>query len=337
MPSEICPQCHAMLPPGQWLCAACGTEVPGVATERIDMPPPAVPAMPASSPPAFAPPVFVAPVVEAPPPAAPRKWLPLAAATFAVLVIGLVIWKVTRSDDKSVGPAASVAPVTTVGVVETTINQSTQVETSVAETTVVESTVTEPPTTAAQTTVPVTQPPVTTPSRPPWAAPPIPDPPIFSGPGLAYAVSDPLASGMNSDQPVPYLAFAQDVFNKMAADDWVGVQPTFFFQRADGQVVPYTFDLQNQWPASDRLSLLLLDAAPDTTGLSGYDLTVAVVANFADSTSILCGHLYSDPNNYSEVIQRGEFPLIADGLPPTMPEVLLNDPAQVAILTAGCK
>ncbi len=345
MTSEICPQCHAVSAPGQSFCAVCGTEVSSGHNERVTLPPPATAALPPSSPPVFPPPVFGAPVVEAPLPttrrAAPRKWLPLGAAALAILGVGLVIWKLAGSDDKSTGPAARVASVTTMDAMVATTDQSSVVETVVAETTLVETTlveaaVSDPSTTVVPTTVPVTEPPVTAPARPPWSAPAIPDPPIFTGPGLAYAISDPLASGMPSDQPTPYMVFAQDVFDKMAADDWVGVQPTFFFQRPDGQVVPYTFDLQNQWPAADRLSLLLIDAAPDTTGLSGYDLTVAVVANFADSTSILCGHLYSDPNNYREVIQRGQFPLIADGLPPTMPEALLNDPAQVASLKASC-
>jgi len=247
--------------------------------------------------------------------------------------IGLLVWKLTGSDEGGANPGTT-GPVTATAIDETTVVETSVVETSVVETTVVETTTA---TTVEPTTVPPTDPPVTDPPRPPWPAPLIPDPPVFAGSGLAWAVSDPLAGGMNSDQPTPYLLFAQEVFNKMAADDWVGAQPTFFVQLADGQVVPFSFDLQNQWPAADRLSLLLLDAAPDTTGLSGFDLTVAVVANFAESTSILCGHLYSDPNNYLEVIQRGQFPTIADGLPPTMPETLLNDPVQVAKLKASCK
>jgi len=247
----------------------------------------------------------------------------------AVLGVGLLVWKLTSSDDGTVAPVIT-DPTTVVG--ETTIAPTTIAPTAT------DPSVTDPTTTVTTvepTTVPPTDPPVIVPPRPPWPAPPIPDPPVFTGGGLAYAVSDPLIGGMPSDQPTPYLAFAQDVFNKMAADDWAAASPLFWFQLPDGQEVPYTFDMQNQWPVADRLSLLLVNAAPDPNGL-GYDLTVAVVANFPGSTSVLCGHLYSDPTNYFEVIQRGQFVLLADGAPPFMPESLLNDPAQIADLQARC-
>lgn len=326
------------------MCPACGTEVAGAHSQPTVAPlqPPA----PGSSP--FAPPtvapVFLAPgqgeSVAGPPNGdARKKWLLPAAVAVLLVGGGLLVWKLTNNDDGNATPGSTVPIETTLvsettgaatTVVETTAVETTVVETTVVETTVVETTVVEP------TTVPSTEPPVTAPPPPVWQAPSVPKLPVFAGPGLAYAVSNPLVGGMNPDEAAPYLLFAQGVFDKMAADDWAGVQPTFYFQLPDGQVVPYTFDLQNQWPSADRLSLLLVNAAPDTTGLSGYDLTVAVVANFPGSTSILCGHLYSDPNNYVEVIQRGAFALMADGLPPTMAESLLNDPAQRSSFTTGC-
>lgn len=333
MSSELCPQCYAPLTPGQVACPDCGTPISAAGL------PPLAP--PAAGQPVFAAPTgapvggastVLSPVPDGADPAAPKKWLPIVAVALAAIGVGLLVWKVTSGDDDTTSPG------TTISVVATSVVPTTVVETTVAST-AVETTVvaTTTPTTVVETTVPTTEPPVTDPPRPPWVAPSLPEPPVFVGTGLAWPVSNPLAGGMDAEQAAPYLRFAQDVFDLMAADDWAGVQPYLYFQLPDGQVVPYTFDLQNQWPAADRLSLLLVDAAPDTTGLSGYDLTVAVVANFSGSTSILCGHLYSDPNNYREVIQRGQFGLLADGLPPTMPETVLNDPAQVANLKASCQ
>jgi len=372
MTNNTCQNCNAQLTPGQWMCPECGTAVPASDddVDRTVMRPPVAGPAPLAPPvagglitsipgagvppptgkPGLAPPIwspiagtqvptsqpvpptFLAPgqgqpAVPAPVPDASPRWLPRVAVALAVVGIGLLVWKLTSSDDGGANPGTT-GPVTSTAILETTVVETTVVETTVETTTV---------TTVEPTTVPPTAPPVTDPPRPPWPAPPIPEPPVFAGPGIAWAVSDPLASGMNSDQPTPYLLFAQDVFNKMAADDWVGVQPTFWFQLPDGQVVPYTFDVQSQWPAADRLSLLLVDAAPDATGLSGYDLTVAVIANFAGSTSMLCGHLYSDPVTSGQVIQRGQFELLADGAPSFMPEALLNDPAQIADLQARCK
>ena len=45
---------------------------------------------------------------------------------------------------------------------------------------------------------------------------------------------------------------------------------------------------------------------------------------------------HPDPTTYVEVVQRGEFGLLADGVPPFMPESLLNDPARIADLQARC-
>lgn len=315
MSIQLCSQCHAPLAPGQGVCAVCGTQIPVAPT------PPMAPPL---GQPVFAAPAGVpvggAPLQPAPPTPTPdetasggsKKWLPIAVAAVAAVGIGLLVWNFTSGDDDTTAPATTVVETT----VETTVDTTT---------------------TVVETTVPTTEPPVTVPPQPPWAAPPVPEPPVFIGSGLAWPVSDPLAGGSTPEQATPYLQFAQTVFDLMAADDWAGVQPYLYFQLPDGQVVPYTFDLQSQWPSADRLSLLLVDANPDPSGLSGYDLTVAVVANFPDSTSILCGHLYSDPSNYREVIQRGQLPLVADGLPPTMPETLLNDPAQVEKLRANCK
>jgi len=325
------------------MCASCGTEVAGAGSQPTVAPlqPPLAGSSP-FAPPAVAPVVFAseqaADVGGSPNGGARKKWLLPAALAVVLLGGGLLVWKLTNNDDGNANPGSTV-PIETTLVSETTgaattVVETTAVATTVVETTVVETTVVE--TTVEPTTVPSTDPPVTEPPPPAWLAPSVPKLPVFAGPGLAYAVSNPLAGGMNPDEASPYLLFAQGVFDKMAADDWAGVQPTFFFQLPDGQVVPYTFDLQSQWPSADRLSLLLVNAAPDTTGLTGYDLTVAVVANFSGSTSILCGHLYSDPNNYAEVIQRGAFALMADGLPPTMPESLLNDPTQRSSFMTGC-
>jgi len=263
------------------------------------------------------------PVVAIPVPDASQKWLPRAAIALALVGIGLFVWKLTNGEDKTAGPTTSDPTVTVVG--DTTVTGATTAPPTVA------------PTTVPATEPPATEPPATVPPRPPWPAPLIPDPPVFSGGGLAYAISDPLVGGMPSDQPTPYLVFAQQVFDLMAVDQWAEAQKYFYVQAPGGDAVRYTFDLQDPWPAADRLSLLLVNAAPDTTGLSGYNLTVAVVANFPGSTSVLCGHLYSDPSSpYFEVIQRGEFLLLADGAEPFMPETLLNDPAQIADLQARC-
>ncbi len=354
MSSETCRQCHAPLTPGQRVCSQCGAEVPESDIGRTT----AQSARPAPSP--FAPPVgepVVAPPGQGAPfrttpegttpegttPAAivpePRRsprWLPLAAAVVAVVGIGLLVWKLTNSDDSTASPGTTTPVLTTVAT-ETTVVETTIVETTVETTVEATTATTVEPTTVPPTDPPVTNPPVTDPPRPPWPAPPIPDPPIFAGPGLPYAISDPLRSGMNSDEPTQYLVFAQEVFNKMTAGDWLGVQSKFRFQMPDGSIVPYTFDMQQQWPTAARLSLLLVDATPDSTGLTGYDLTVAVVANFEGSTSLLCGHLYSDPITDGQVVQRGQFELLADGAAPFMPESLLNDPAQIADLQARCK
>lgn len=330
------------------MCAECGTEVAGADSLPTVAPfqPPTVGSSPFAPPtvaPAVLAPGHVEAVSGAPNGGARKKWLLPAALAVVVLGGGLLVWKLTKSDDGNANPGSTI-PVETTLVSETTGAATTVVETTAVATTVVETTeveTTEVETTAVETTVettvPPTNPPVTEPPPPAWKPPSVPKLASFAGPGLAYPVSNPLVGGMNPDEAAPYLLFAQSVFDKMAADDWAGVQPTFYFQLPDGQVVPYTFDLQSQWPSADRLSLLLVNAAPDSTGLTGDDLTVAVVANFPGSTSILCGHLYSDPNNYAEVIQRGPFALMADGLPPTMPEALLNDPTQVASLQANCK
>ena len=370
MNNEACPTCHAVLAPGQWMCPACGTAVSTEEVERTVVrpvgneprplsPPPAglitaVPSLGAPTPgtgtPNLAPPTWspiaaaggqpaegqplqppvtpqatpIAPVVAAP--SSPtQKWLPRVAVVLALLGTGLLVWKVVGGGDDGATSETTVGVATTV---EGGLSTATTVVDANASTTIA-------PTTVPVTEPPVTEPPVTAPPRPPWPVPPIPDPPIFAGPGLAYAISDPLIGGMPSDQPTPYLAFAQDVFNKMAADDWAAALPLFWFQPPGGEAVPYSFDKQNQWPAADRLSLLLVDAAPDPNGL-GYNLRVAVVANFPGSTSVLCGVLYSDPTTYVEVIQRGEFGLLADGAPPFMPESLLNDPAQIADIQARC-
>jgi len=371
----MCQNCNAQLTSGQWMCPECGTAVPvsGDEVERtvvrppITGPAPLAPPLagglitsipgPGAAPPAGGPalaspswspiaatqmptaqpvqPTFLAPGqgapdIPAPVPDASQKWLPRVAVALAVLGVGLLVWKVTSSDEGSANPGTT-GPVATTVVGQTTVGQTTLVETTVVETTVETTTAT----TIEQITVPPTEPPITVPARPPWPAPPIPDPPVFAGLGLPYAISDPLVGGMTSDQPTPYLLFAQDVFDKMAFDDWAAASPLFWFQAPGGDAAPYTFDMQQQWPAADRLSLLLVNAAPDPNGL-GYDLTVAVVANFPGSASLLCGHLYSDPTNYFEVIQRGEFVLLADGAEPFMPESLLNDPAQIADLQARC-
>lgn len=393
MNDEACPNCHAVLAPGQWMCPACGTAVStadvaaeaeaeaAVEVERpverpvadqplplLPPPPagmvPAVPGLGAPTPgtgvPNLAPPTGspigtaagqpaqgqplrppIAPqnatsiaAVVAEPSSPNRKWLPGVVAVLVVLGAGLLIWKVVGgSDDGAAATTLAVATTVEDGSPTATTIVDATTPTTAAPTTAAPTTV--PVTTVSATTVPATEPPNTTPPRPPWPAPPIPDPPVFSGPGLAYAISDPLIGGMPSDQPTPYLAFAQDVFDKMAADDWAAALPLFWFQPPGGDAVPYSFDKQNQWPAADRLSLLLVNAAPDPNGI-GYDLTVAVVANFPGSTSVLCGHLYSDPTTYVEVVQRGEFGLLADGVPPFMPESLLNDPARIADLQARC-
>ena len=361
MNGQMCPQCHASLVHGQWMCSQCGTEVPGADVERTMVRPPVTGSSPLAPPttaslitsipssgaplPSASPlpstptwstiastqapvdqavqPTFLAsgqgvPVVAAPVPDASQKWLPRVAIALALVGVGLFVWKLTSGGDETAGPVTNDPTVTVVGE-STVLGQTTVVET------------TTPP------TVPVIEPPPVIPARPPWPAPAIPDPPVFSGGGLAYAISDPLVGGMPSDQPTPYLVFAQQVFDLMAVDQWAEAQKYFYVQAPGGDAARYTFDLQDPWPAADRLSLLLVNAALDTTGLSGYDLTVAVVANFPGSTSVLCGHLYSDPTSpYFEVIQRGEFVLLADGAAPFMPETLLNDPAQIADLQARC-
>ncbi|MGB8862366.1 MAG: zinc ribbon domain-containing protein [Ilumatobacteraceae bacterium] len=374
MSNSNCPQCNAQLTEGQWMCPSCGTPVPSDDVERtvvrpvLPSPAPPMPGVITSVPsagtwdgpgtPSFAPPATWSPIqstpadlgdnpmqrsstaiptvpIVAPAASAAQKWLPKVAVVLALLSVGFVAWKVIGSgDDEAASSGSTIAGEVIAG---STVPGDTSVDGS-STTVAIENTVptTVPPTTAPATTVPpVTEPPVTVPARPPWPAPAIPDPPIFSGFGLAYAISDPLVSGMPSDEPTPYLAFAQQVFDEMALDDWATALSHFYF-RADGLAAgPYTFDKQNQWSVADRLSVLLVDAAPSPDGF-GYDLRVAVVANFPGSTSLLCGRLHSDPNTYAEVIQLGTFSLLADGDPPYMPETLLNDPARIADIQARC-
>jgi hypothetical protein len=268
------------------------------------------------------------------------KWL-LPAIVVVLLGLGTGAWfAFGRSDDepKTVAITTPELP-TTISVIATTLPTTATTDAPATTTTEISTTTSAPATTTTtpSTTVPPsTVPASTVPARPPWPAPAIPDPPIFAGPGLAYAISDPLASGMPSDEPTPYLAFAQQVFDQMAADDWANALTHFYFQPEGGTPGPFAFEQQPQWQQADRLSLLLVDAAPAPNGL-GYDLQVAVVANFPGSTSLLCGRLHSDPTNYAEVIQFGPMVLLADGEAPFMPETLLNDPARVADLKARCK
>lgn len=383
MSNETCPQCHAELAEGQWMCPSCGTALNTSDVERTvarpliepqpSAPPPAAglitgvpgvggpPAAGAFAPPAWSPipgtpamtppgqplqppamspsstPITAAAPIGAPPKSSAQKWLPKVAVLLALVGIGVAAWAVLGSDDgdKATGAATTVVPLTTVPSSEVATTTTAATATSEAATTTVAPTTVAPTTVAPTTVAPTTVPAPTVPARPPWPAPAIPDPPIFAGPGLAYAISDPLRGGMPSDEPTPYLAFAQQVFDQMAMDDWAGALSHFYFQPAGGVAGPYTFDQQNQWSVADRLSLLLVDAAPSADGL-GYDLQVAVVANFPGATSLLCGRLHSDPVNYGEVIQLGQMVLLADGEPPYMPETLLNDPARIADLQARC-
>jgi len=305
-------------PDGPAFCSARGAHIAGLDLQRSRRrsPPtgtslPTSPAYPAGTPSHPQAAIPTNPVL-VPRSNASQQWLPKIAVVLALLGVGSVAWMVVGAGG---GSSSS----------ETTISEAATSGSEEADAA----------TTVASTAPAVTEAPVTTLPRPPWPAPPIPDPPIYAGFGLAYAISDPLIGGMPSDQPTPYLVFAQDVFNKMAADDWAGVAPVFSIANGAEGAVPYEFYMQSQWPAADRLSLLLVDAAPDPDGV-GYDLTVAVVANFPGSTSLLCGHLHSDPTSAVQVIQQGAFELLADGETPYMPETLLNDPARIADLQARC-
>ena len=189
-------------------------------------------------------------------------------------------------------------------------------------------------TTVASTVVELTIP---TLPAPVWVAPIPPLPQVFTGPGVAYAVSEPLASGLPSATAKPYLDFAQQVFDQLAADDWTNALTHFLVQPAGGVEGTVTVDqLQTYWTLSDRLSLLLIDAVVDPNGV-GYDLRVGAVANIIDgTTSVACGHLYVELAPNARVVQRGAFITAAEGEPWFQPEDFLGQPARIAAMQAAC-
>ena len=231
MSQQVCRQCRALLTEGAWMCPACGTPILSPDTDRTVLrsalpEAPTSPGLISSVPgvggptrhggPVLAPPTGTSlptsPAYPAGTPSHPQaaiptnpvlvprsnasqQWLPKIAVVLALLGVGSVAWMVVGAGG---GSSSS----------ETTISEAATSGSEEADAA----------TTVASTAPAVTEAPVTTLPRPPWPAPPIPDPPIYAGFGLAYAISDPLIGGMPSDQPTPYLVFAQDVFNKMAAE-----------------------------------------------------------------------------------------------------------------------
>lgn len=189
-------------------------------------------------------------------------------------------------------------------------------------------------TTVASTVVELTIPPV---AAPPWVAPLPPLPPVYAGPGADYAVSEPLAGGLPSADLKPYLDFAQQVFDQLAADDWANALTHFLVQPADGVEGLVTVEqLQQQWVLSDRLSVLLIGATLDPNGV-GYDMRVGVVANVVDgTTSVVCGHLYVELAPNARVVQRGVFITAAEGEPWFQPEDFLAQPDRIAALQTSC-
>ncbi|MGB8861833.1 MAG: hypothetical protein WCC60_21435 [Ilumatobacteraceae bacterium] len=164
-----------------------------------------------------------------------------------------------------------------------------------------------------------------------------PNPPVYAGPGAAYAPIEPLPGGLQPAVVQPYLVFAQQVFDQLAADDWGSALGYFSFQPDGGMAAPVAADdLQQQWLVSDRLSLLLLDATLDPNGVA-YVLRVAVVANVVNATtSLMCGRLYVEIAPDAKVIQRGQFATVAEGEPWYQPEDLLAQPDRIAALAASC-
>ncbi|MCY7298012.1 MAG: hypothetical protein LH616_02230, partial [Ilumatobacteraceae bacterium] len=64
------------------------------------------------------------PAVPAPVPNAAQKWLPRVAVALAVVGIGLLVWKLTSSDDGGANPDTT-GPVTTTAIDETTVVETT--------------------------------------------------------------------------------------------------------------------------------------------------------------------------------------------------------------------
>ena len=180
-------------------------------------------------------------------------------------------------------------------------------------------------------------PPITDPSPPAWVAPVPPEPAVLIGTGVAYSVSEPLASGLPSADVKPSLDFAQQVFDQLAANDWFSALSRFLFRPVggvEGTLLPE--QLQQQWAVSDRLSILLIDAVPDPNGVA-YDLRVGVVANIENATtSVLCGHLYVEIAPNPKVIQLGGFAVVSQGEAPFQPEDFLAQPERIADLITKC-
>lgn len=248
-------------------------------------------------------------------PGSPR-WIPRAAVALAVLGTAALVWFVVGSGDDNVatsGPSSSLDTQPTVG--------STPVS--------VEPTSTLPPTTIGATTVAPTVPPSV------FTPPAVPATLVFAGAGVAYAVADPLPSGVSVAEVQPALLEAQNIADLLASHQWDIARQSLFYVDGDTKT-PTVEALVGQWGTADRLSLVLLDARKDAAG-AGYNLLVGTIANLNDgSTSVLCDHLYSEADADPAVVDLGNDTVVSQGEAAFVPEQLLNSPDRVGQLQASC-
>jgi hypothetical protein len=234
---------------------------------------------------------------------------------------GLVWFVLARSDDSSANSSSTtvVAPGTTAPAVTATTAASTAVPTTPAATTIAETTNVAP----------------APPPAPAFTPPPIPATAVFVGPGVSYALSDPLPSGLPFAEVQSSLIISQLMANFLAAHQWENAQLSLYFV-VDGETKHVAVDvLQALWGTADRVSLLLLDAHKDQEG-AGYDLLVSSIVNLNDgTTTVQCNHLYVE-SAPPAVVDLDNSSVISQGESAFMPEELLNDPARVADLRARC-
>lgn len=341
---QTCPQCGAAVAGVEWTCSACGTNLsiahgdtdrtvlrasvsayPPPSPMISGIPPTRWPAQPAAAREAQSAPRQPAAVVRQPVTPAGRpgklpgspRWIPRAAVALAVLGTAGLVWFVVGSGDDNAatsGPSSSLdnQPIasTPAAADQPSTPTSTLPSTTIVETpTVVPASVFSPPTVPAAL--------------------------VLAGAGVAYSVADPLPSGLSLAEVQPALLVAQNVADLLASDQWDTARQFLFYLDGDTKS-PTVEALVGQWGASDRLSLVLLDARKDVAG-AGYNLLVGTIANLNDgSTSVLCEHLYAEADADPAVVDLGNDTVVTQGDAAFVPEQLLNAPDRIVQLQASC-